>query len=206
MKFLLQFIFYILITTSLSAQIVYTEELSNEQARTFVDSMKSIASRTAALHCEFEQKKHVAVLTDVAISCGTMHYEAPATLRWIYTMPQKLAMEMQNDKLSFSNAQGEINMPAQAKKSMGSVTELIMNMINGLSLGDNKNYLTKFYFEGRNIVLVKLIPQKARIKKSFSTINLRIDKKRFVAQSIELIEKNCDKTVITFSNVKVKFK
>lgn len=199
---LLQILLFVSISTCLSAQTADNVVLTKAESSAFIDNMVRMAQQTKSLRCNFVQQKYVSVLTDVAESSGVMEYGVPSSLRWEYKKPEAFAFVLNNGKASITNAQGEVNMPAQAKKMIASLSDLILSMINGSILTDGKSFDSE-YRQEKGDVIVRLLPKVARIKKSFLSITIRVDGSLFVAKSVEMLEKSGDKTVIVFSNIKV---
>lgn len=201
MKLFLTIIFSIF-STSLFAQPEGFVALSNSECAEFKHNMLSVTQKTKSLSSGFIQRKYVSVLADVAESSGIMVFNAPSNLQWEYIKPSAFAFILDNGNARVSNAQGEVEMPAQAKKMIGSLSELILNMVSGSFLTDKKAFDAEF-LGSKNDVAIRLTPKVARIKKMFSEIVVYVDRSTLVASSIEIREKNGDRTVIILTNPKV---
>lgn len=185
---------------ALNAQSTDFAPIPEAQKAQFVSQMRATAAEMKKLSCSFVQQKHISVLTDVAESVGVMDYKQPGYLRWQYISPQQFAFVMDNGVVAVTNANGEADMPEQAKKMVGSLSELIMSMINGSVFSDTKNF-TMSFFTRSGQTLIKLTPKVAKIKRLFTGINIIIDNKTHLPSSVEMLEKGGDRTVIMFRDM-----
>jgi len=167
----------------------------------FIQNMQAASKTTHSLQCNFTQKKNSSLLDEAVVSNGMMYFKAPDALRWEYTSPQAYAFVMNQGQSVVKNNKGTTAMDAQSSKMIKSMTEMILGMINGKGLMDNKNFSAEYYVN-QTQTQIKLIPKNARIKMMFSSINVIVDKKNYLAQQIEMKESGGDVTTITLSNIK----
>ena len=175
--------------------------MTEKEKTAFITEMQAASKTTNSLQCNFIQKKEMSMLAEASVSKGMMYFKAPDAIRWEYTSPQAFAFVMNQGQSVVKNNKGTTAMDAQSSKMIKSMTEMILGMINGKGLMDNKNFSAEYYVN-QTQTQIKLIPKNARIKMMFSSINVIVDKKNYLAQQIEMKESGGDVTTITLSNIK----
>lgn len=189
----------VLMATALRAQ--NGTPLDNAAATEFLHNMAQTALNTQHLECQFEQQRHVTVLTEPAVSEGRMSYTAPATLSWEYTSPQPMSIGLSNGQCRISNAQGEMNIPPAAQRQIRSLTQLIGSLVDGSALTDSKAFSTALSDLNNGRVQVRLSPKNAKLRKMFEQIDMEIDQRTMRCQTITLLESSGDRTNIEFSKI-----
>lgn len=188
-----------LMATALLAQ--NETPLDNAAATDFLRNMAQTALNTQHLECQFEQQRHVSVLTEPTQSRGRMSYTAPAQLSWQYTSPQPMNISLNDGLCRINNAQGEVNIPPAAQRHIRSLTQLIGSLVNGTALTDSKAFSTELNKLSNNRVQVRLTPKNSKIRKMFEQIDMEIDPHTMRCQTITLRETSGDRTNIEFSNI-----
>ncbi len=172
--------------------------MSENEKKLFIQHMQTASQTLQSLRCNFIQQKEMSILAEASVSKGMMYFKAPDALRWEYTSPQTYAFIMYQGQSVLKNDKGTTAMDAQSSKMIKNMTEMIMGMINGKGLMDNKNFSTD-YSVNPTQTLITLIPKNSRIKMLFSSIYVYVDSKTFLAHKIIMNEKGGDSTTITFS-------
>lgn len=191
----------VLFTISVFAQSTGFRQMTDKEKTTFIQEMQTASKTTNALQCNFIQKKEISLLKETAVSKGIMYFKAPDELRWEYTSPQAFVFMMNKGQSVVKNKNETISLDAQSSKMIKSMTEMIMGMINGEGLIENKNF-SATYFSNQSQVLIKLIPKNSKIKMMFSSIHVYVDSKTYLANLIEMNEAGGDITTISLSNIK----
>ena len=195
------FVCFIFFTLTAFPQNSNFVKMTDADKSVFIQNMQAASKTTHSLQCNFTQKKNSSLLDEAVVSNGMMYFKAPDALRWEYTSPQAYAFVMNQGQSVVKNNKGTTAMDAQSSKMIKSMTEMILGMINGKGLMDNKNFSAEYYVN-QTQTQIKLIPKNARIKMMFSSINVIVDKKTYLAQQIEMKEPGGDVTTITLSNIK----
>lgn len=177
------------------------KKMNDSEKNTFVQNMQAASKTIQSLQCNFIQKKISTLLKEPSISKGMMYFKSPNALRWEYTSPQTFAFIMNQGQSIVKNNNGTTKLDAQSSKMIKNMTEMIMSMINGKGLVDSKDFTATYSTDGKQ-VLIKLNPKNAKIKMMFTTINVYVDTKTFLANVIEMNEVGGDMTSITLSNIK----
>jgi len=183
------------------AQTSNFRQMTESEKTVFIRNMQTASKSIQSLQCNFIQKKTSTLLKEPSISKGMMYFQSPNALRWEYTSPQAFAFIMKEGKSIVKNSNGITKLDAQSSKMIKSMTEMIMGMINGKGLVDSKDF-TASYFTDQKQIRIKLTPKNSKIKMVFTTINVYVDAKTYLANVIEMNEAGDDMTTITLLNIK----
>ena len=145
----------------------------------------AIILAVTSFSAHFAQEKHSSMFSTPQKSRGELTYRAPDYLRWEYTSPQTIVWELDGE-------QG--NMSRQLK----SLVMLIRQSISGDFLAVEKDF--EVIQDGNDVTL---IPKNRETKRLFTKIQITLNSKTQIADKVEMIEANGDKTVITFSDVSI---
>ena len=158
-------IYILLVITSLQAQGTrkFTESQKQVFEKQFIDKSRSISTLQSA----FIQTKTSTMVSQSAVSKGNMYYRNPSMLIWEYTSPSKSSLIVDGRSTRLLDENGNIVGNKNVSKQLGS---LIINMINGNSIVDNKLFTTEIFEIANNQILVVLTPQQRRLKDFYSTI------------------------------------
>lgn len=159
------------------------------------------ASRIRTMQCSFVQTKHVKMLNDRLVSKGQMHFRAGDRLRWAYTSPYQYTFVLNGDKVKLSKGKRSDVINTAGNKLFREIARIMMNSVVGKCLTDDKDFSSRVSATSTEYVAT-LTPRRKELKSMFSLITLRFDRKRAMVTSVELSEKNGDKTVIRLENVK----
>lgn len=198
---LLLLIIFLLFVKNIFSQTEDFKEIIGKEKNDFIKQMQLVSKETTTLECNFIQKKEVAMLKNPSLAMGTMYYAALHNLRWEYVSPRVLVFILNDKKTVVKNKNGIVDLEPQAKKMINNMTDIIIEMINGNVLTNNKNF-TFNYLTNQKQVLIKLIPKSTKIKMGFSSIYIYVDAKTYLAQKIIMNESEGDITTILFSNIK----
>jgi len=165
-----------------------SEKAALEQ--TIIEKSKAIKS----LQCGFVQEKTSALVTGKAVAKGILVYQAPSSLRWEYKEPTPSTLILNGNNAVLLNKDGKKVGDARMLKQLAG---MIINVISGESLKDNKQFSTEI-FQTDTRIRVVLTPVQKRMKDFYSTIEMVLDGKTLLAERIVLNEASGDKTVISF--------
>lgn len=186
---------------SVFAQTNHFRQMTEKEKTTFIEGMQTASKTTQTLQCNFVQKKESSLLEEATVSKGIMYFKTPDGLRWEYTSPQAFAFIMGKGQSGVKNSNNTTKLDAQSSKMIKSMTEMIIGMINGNALVENKNFAASYYIN-QTQTQIKLIPKNAKIKTMFSSISVYVNSKTYLASLIEMNETGGDVTSITLTNIK----
>jgi len=195
------FVYFIFFTLSAFSQNSNFIKMTDAEKSIFIQNMQAASKTTHSLQCNFTQKKNSSLLDEAVISKGMMYFKAPDALRWEYTSPQAYAFVMNQGQSVVKNNKGITNLDAQSSQMIKNMTEMIMGMINGKGLIDNKNFSASYYTNQKQARII-LTPKHSKIKMLFRSFQVYVDLKTYLANLIEMNEAGGDVTSISLSNIK----
>ncbi len=158
------------------------------------------APATLKLHsvkADFQQEKHLKILTRPILSTGTFSFQAPQSLRWEYHKPVASLLLMHEGKIrKFIERSGQLTedkgMPLD---SMQIVLAEITNWLDG-RFTDNAMFTVSF----PDPKAVLLTPKEKGVADLISTIELRVGEQPGLLDAVTIFEGPDSFTRLTFSN------
>lgn len=153
------------------------------------------------LQCDFVQTKHLKMLNDKMVSRGKMYYSQSNRLRWEYVTPYTYTFILNNDKVLLKNKKRSDVIDVRQNKVFREIARMMMNSVVGDCLNDSKSFKNSISDRGGEWIAT-LVPLRKEMKQLFQTIFLHFNKKQGVVTSVEMVEKNGDRTIIELKNIK----
>lgn len=166
------------------------------------DEINQSASEMKSMECDFVQIKNVKLLNHEMKSTGRMYYQQTNMLRWEYTTPYKYTFILNGSNVSLRKDDRSDVIDVNQNKFFKEIARIMMNSVVGKSLSDDNDFKTEITID-RDEYIALLLPQRKDIKSMFERIILHFNKNNKVISSVELIEKNEDRTIITMTNIRV---
>ncbi|MDR2684599.1 MAG: outer membrane lipoprotein carrier protein LolA [Prevotellaceae bacterium] len=173
------------------------KKLNESEKQIFEQKMITQFKKVKTLQCAFMQEKASALVSENAVSKGILLYQPPSALRWEYLSPAPMALILNGNNAVLLNKNGTKIGNEKMLKQLG---YLIIDMINGKSMSNSKQFFTEIYETADTQMTIVLTPVQKRLKEFYSVIELKIDAKTLLASEIILNEKSGDKTVISLIN------
>ena len=178
---------------------LFAQQLSDEQIK---KKINQAATAMKTMQCDFVQTKNRKMLNDKLISKGKMYYQQGNKLRWEYTSPYQYAFILNNDKVLIKNNQRNDVVDVKQNKLFKEITRIMMSSVVGNCLTDDKGFKTSIIANSKDWI-ANLTPLRKDMKQMFQKMILHFNPQKAVVTSVELIERNGDKTVIDLKNVRV---
>jgi len=178
--------------------LVATAAVNEAQVKQKISQM---ASAIRTMQCDFVQTKHLKMLNDNVVSRGRMYYQQSNHLRWEYTLPYTYTFVYNGSKVMIKNARRNDVIDANKNKVFKEIGNVMMSSVMGNCLNDTRSFKTTIA-ETSTEWVASLVPQRKEMKQMFRLIKLHINRQRAMVTSVELIERNGDRTVIELRNVK----
>ena len=172
-------------------------KLTESEKQVFEQQMIEHSKTIKTLQCAFVQEKTSTLVTEKAVAKGILLYQSPTMLRWEYTEPRPSTLILNGNNAVLLNQDGQKIGNEKMLKQLGGI---IISMINGNGIAQNKQFSSELYEINHSQMLVVLTPVQKRLKDFYNKIELRIDPKTMLADSITLDEKTGDNTVIKLIN------
>lgn len=189
-------LFILTLLTAFNSNLL-AQNLTQEQIKQKINQ-KAAAVKT--LQCDFVQTKYMKLLNKKQMSNGKMYYSQPDKLRWEYTSPYKYLFIINGNSVRIKNNNRNDQIDANRNKLFKEIAKIMMDSVVGKCLSDNRSFKTSIADKGNEWVAT-LLPQRREMKGLFKNIILHFNKSKAMVSTVELIEKNGDKTVIELKNV-----
>ena len=180
----------------------------NEKPLTEAESQKVVAklTETAAamqtLQCRFVQQKTSSMLAEPTIAEGTMHYAAPDRMRWEYTEPYAFALVINGDRIvKVTDGKAEA-LDAKSGRMYQGMVGIIMGSASGKKLFDTSVF-DVMMFDDDTFWRAEMTPKRRDMKRMFSQLVFRFDKKTNGISCVEFKNASGDITSIRFEDIKL---
>ena len=198
MKKLWLSILFIIIVLYVSAQTQLSEAQSNE----IMASLTETATSMQTMQCRFVQSKTMAMLAEPSVSEGRMYFASPDRLRWEYVSPYPFALVVNGERIvKVTDGKTEV-LEGNSSRMYQGIVSIIMGSASGKKLFDTSAF---------DIVLcdddvfwkAEMTPKRRDMKRMFSQLVFRFDKKTNGISRVEFIGSNGDVTSIRFEEIKL---
>jgi outer membrane lipoprotein-sorting protein len=159
------------------------------------------SSKISSIESSFTQEKVLTALTETITSTGKLWFKRSNKVRIEYIKPYTYTMIMNGDKMLFRDDQKENKVNVRSNKLFQQINQIMIDCVQGTVL-ESKDFNVKV-FEDEKTYLLEMDPTARSLREFFSTIVLKVDKKDFAANSIEMNEKSGDRTTILFKEKKL---
>ena len=180
----------------------------NEKPLTEIESQKVVAELTEAavsmqtLQCRFMQEKISSMLAEPTVAEGTMHYAAPDRLRWEYTKPYAFALVVNGERIvKVTDGKAEV-VDGKSNRMYQGIVSIIMGSASGKKLFDTSVFDVVMY-DDNEFWRAEMTPKRRDMKRMFSQLIFRFDKKTKGISRVEFKEASGDITSIRFEDIKL---
>ena len=198
MKKLLLSILFVAVSLMVTAQT----QLSESQTQEVIHQLTQVASTMQSMQCRFVQEKTSSMLAEPSVAEGTMHYAAPDRMRWEYTAPYAFALVVNGERLvKVTDGKAEV-LEGNAGRMYQGMVNLIIGSASGKKLFDTTVFDIVFY-DDNGFWRADMTPKRRDMKRMFSQLVFRFDKKTNGISRVEFVSSNGDITSIRFEEIKV---
>jgi outer membrane lipoprotein carrier protein len=190
-------VIYIFLLFATVAGFAQEQKMSAAEATAFKNAVNATAKSTKTLTTDFVQYKHMDFLSKDIETLGKMSFKAPSMLLWQYTKPYQYSVVFKNNKISINDAGKKSAMDMGNSKMFTKLNKLIVGSVNGDMFDENEFTIT--FFKTADVIITRLVPKDAALKKYIKEMELYFDKKNMVSQ-VKMTEPSNDYTTIVFKN------
>ncbi len=173
----------------------------NAEEQKIIRQINAVASSMKTMQCDFVQTKTIKMLNDKMVSKGKMYYQQSDKLRWEYTSPYTYTFVLNGSKVLISKGKRNDVINVEQSKFFKEIARIMMNSVVGKCLTDTKDFKTSIQTTTAEYIAT-LLPQQKQMKQMFQKIILHFNRQKSVVTTVELVEKNGDRTVIELKNIK----
>ena len=198
MKKLLLSILFVAVSLMVTAQT----QLSESQTQEVIRQLTQVASTMQSMQCRFVQEKTSTMLAEPSVAEGTMHYAAPDRMRWEYTAPYAFALVVNGERLvKVTDGKAEV-LEGNAGRMYQGMVNLIIGSASGKKLFDTTVFDIVFY-DDNGFWRADMTPKRRDMKRMFSQLVFRFDKKTNGISRVEFVEAGGGITSIRFEEIMV---
>jgi len=196
-----RFILFVLLFCSVAVSAQY-QKANDEQKKEIIGKISQASGKINTMQCDFTQVKELSFMDDKTNSEGKMFYKKSDKIRWEYTKPYAYAFAIDGKNIFTTIGGKKTAVPAKQSKFFDAISKIMISSISGTGFVDLTDFDADF-FTGNNDYKIVLNPVKKEVKDLFSSIQLYAAKSDNRIHSIEMVEKNGDKTFITLKNIQI---
>jgi len=175
-------------------------QLSENQTKEVINQLTQAAASMQTMQCRFVQEKTSTMLAEPSISEGTMHYAAPDKMRWEYTQPYAFALIVNGERIvKVTDGKAEV-LEGNSSRMYQGIVNIIMGSASGKKLFD-ASVFDMALCDDDAFWKVEMTPKRRDMKRMFSQLVFRFDKKTNGISRVEFIGSNDDVTLIRFEEI-----
>ena len=195
------FIFlFALLFTSVWAQS--EKPLSETDSQKVILALTQAATSMHTLQCNFVQEKVSAMLAEPTVAKGSMYYAAPDKLNWKYTEPYAFSLVVNGEKIvKLTDGKAE-TLDGKSSRMYQGLVDLIMGSASGKKLFDASVFDVAL-FDDNEFWRAEMTPKRRDMKRMFSQLVFRFDKKTNGIDCVEFQDAGGDVTSIRFEEMKL---
>jgi outer membrane lipoprotein-sorting protein len=167
----------------------------------FKKTFTSESAKVMTITSDFTQEKILSALTEKITSTGKFWFKRNNRVRIEYLKPFSYLMIMNADKIHVRDNQKENTINVKSNKVFQQVNRIMIDCVQGTIL-ESKDFSTKVY-ENDKVYLLEMTPASKSLRDFFQTILLKVDKRDYSVNAIEMNEPGGDQTIISFHNKKL---
>ena len=187
-----------LLATSAWAQ----KPLTEAESQKVMAALTETAASMKTLQCRFVQEKTSSMLAEPSVAEGTMHFAAPNQLRWEYTSPYAFALVVKGERIvKVTDGKAEV-LDGKSGRMYQGMVGLIMGSASGKKLFDTSVFDVVMY-DDDPFWRAEMTPKRRDMKRMFSQLVFRFDKKTKGISRVEFKETSGDVTSIRFEDIKL---
>jgi outer membrane lipoprotein carrier protein len=191
---------FALLTTTTWAQS--EKPLTEAESQSVISALTQAAASMQTLQCGFVQEKTSSMLAEPSIAKGTMHYAAPDRMRWEYTEPYAFALVVNGEKITkMTDGKAEM-LDGKSSRMYQGMVGLIMGSASGKKLFDTSVF-DVVMFDDDTFWRAEMTPKRRDMKRMFSQLVFRFDKKTNGISRVEFKDASGDVTSIRFEDIKL---
>ena len=180
-------------------------QLSENQTKEIINQLTQAAASMQTMQCRFVQEKTSTMLAEPSVSEGTMHYAAPDKMRWEYTKPYAFALIVNGERIvKVTDGKAEV-LEGNSSRMYQGIVNIIMGSASGKKLFDASVFDMALYDDDA-FWKAEMAPKRRDMKRMFSQLVFRFDKKTNGISRVEFIGSNGDVTSIRFEEVRLNDK
>ena len=175
-------------------------QLTETQSQEVIKQLTQKASSMQTMQCHFVQEKTMAMLAEPTVAEGTMHYASPDKMRWEYNTPYAFALIVNGERIIKVTDGKAMELDANSNRMYQGMMSLIIGSASGKKLFDTSAF-DVVLFDDNAFWKAEMTPKRRDMKRMFSQLVFRFDKKTNSISRVEFIGTGGDVTSIRFEEI-----
>ena len=176
--------------------------LSEKQSQEVMSQLSQAAASMQSMQCRFVQEKTSSMLAEPSVSEGVMYFVAPDKMRWEYVKPYAFALVVNGDRIvNVTDGKAEA-LEGNANRMYQGIVNIIMGSASGKKMFDASMFDIAL-FDDDAYWKAEMTPKRRDMKRMFSQLVFRFDKKTNGISRVEFNGSNDDITSIRFEEIKL---
>ena len=176
--------------------------LSETQSQEVMDALTRTAASMQTLQCRFVQENTSSMLAESSVSEGQMVFSAPDKMIWKYLKPYAFALIVNGERIvKETNGQIEV-LDGNSNRMYQGLVSLIMGSATGKNLFDTSMFNVTLYDDDA-FWKAEMTPKRRDMKRMFSQLVFRFDKKTNGISRVEFHGTSGDVTDIRFEDIQL---
>lgn len=177
-------------------------KLTDVQSQEVMAQLSQAAASMQSMQCRFVQEKTSTMLAEPSVSEGLMYFVAPDRLRWEYTTPYPFALVVNGERIvKVTDGKAEV-LEGNANRMYQGIASIIMGSASGKKLFDTSSFDIVLYDDDA-FWKAEMTPKRRDMKRMFSLLVFRFDKRTQGISRVEFMGANGDVTSIRFEDIKL---
>jgi outer membrane lipoprotein-sorting protein len=171
-------------------------------SKPLVDRINAANQGLNTLQCDFDQEKELSFLEEKVHSSGKFFYQKKDKIRWEYDKPYPYIIVMNGSVIRIRDGEKTTRQDASSSRLYSSINAVMTGIIDGSAIS-NDQYFTSTFLENATMVKVVMAPSVQGMKDFISSIEIYLGKADYGVESMKILEKSGDYTLIRFKNKKL---
>ena len=155
-----------------------------------------------SMQCRFVQEKTSSMLAEPSVSEGVMYFVAPDKMRWEYVKPYAFALVVNGDRIvKVTDGKAE-PLEGNSNRMYQGIVNIIMGSASGKKMFDATVFDIALYDDDA-FWKAEMTPKRRDMKRMFSQLVFRFDKKTNGISQVEFKDAGGDVTSIRFEEIKL---
>jgi len=167
-----------------------------------IDRINAANRGLVTLQCDFEQEKDLSFLEDKVFSSGRFYFQKKDKIRWEYVRPYSYIIIMSGSVIRIQDGEKTSRQDASASRLFSSINAIMTGIIDGSAIS-NSEYFTNIFLENANFVKVIMTPAVPGMNEFISAFEVCLNKKDYGIESMKIVEKTGDFTLLHFKDKKL---
>ncbi len=174
---------------------------SMEDETAFRNALTDFNRETNTLTSEFNQVKHLDILTENILSRGRFSFMKERKLRWEYTHPFNYTIIFNGNDILIRDEDQESRYNTDSNQMFRQISRLMSNIIRGDVLEQEEDFSITC-FENLTDYMIILTPKAVQYKQFFQKIEVFLGQDDLLVKKVKFSEQSEDFTLIEFFNRK----